>query len=137
MTEDALEWDDGFVLGVKQIDEQHKQLVRLLAKSYNAIILDGPQTEFDLIIKELFDYSTDHLSTEEMLMTEYNFPGMESHLLEHAEFSRNIEEFRDMCDRGDSSVAIDVLVFLRGWLINHILKTDRQYVEFLISKGVD
>jgi hemerythrin len=136
MTVGSIEWDNSLVLGIKQIDEQHQQLVRLLGKSYNAIILDGPQTEFDLIVKELSDYSAYHLSTEERLMTEYGFPHMNSHLLEHAELSRNVKEFRDKCDSEDSSVAIDVLVFLRGWLINHILKTDRLYAEFLIGKGV-
>ncbi len=131
-----IEWDDSLILGIRQIDEQHQHLVGLFGKSYHAIILDGPQSEFDHIVKELSDYATYHLSTEERLMTEYSYPQMNSHLLEHAEFSRNIREFRDKCERGDSSVAIDVLVFLRGWLVNHILKTDRLYAEFLISKGV-
>jgi len=132
----SIEWDNSLILGIKQIDEHHRHLVGLLSKSYNAILLDNPQAELEAIVEELSKYTAYHFSVEESLMTEHAFPHMNSHLIEHAEFSRNVKEFRDMCNRGDSSVATEVLVFLRGWLVNHILKVDREYAAFLIDKGV-
>ncbi len=136
MTVESIEWDSSLVLGIKQIDEHHQHLVSLLGKSYNTIMLNDPQAELEVIVKELSEYTAYHFATEERLMTEHDFPRTLSHLLEHAEFSRNIKEFQDMCNKGDSSVAVEILVFLRGWLVNHILKVDREYGTFLISKGV-
>ena len=131
-----VEWESKLDLGIKKIDEHHRQLVKILNDTYNAIILDSKQAELEAIIEKLADYTTYHFTTEERLMTEYNFSGMNCHLLEHEEFSRNILDLQDMCSRGESVIAIDLLVFLRGWLVNHILKVDRVYVTFLINKGV-
>ena len=131
-----VEWESKLDLGIKKIDEHHRQLVKILNDTYNAIILDSKQAELKAIIEKLADYTTYHFTTEERLMTEHNFSGMNDHLLEHEEFSRNILDFQDMCSRGESVIAIDLLVFLRSWLVNHILKVDREYVTFLIKKGV-
>jgi hemerythrin len=131
-----VEWENKLNLGIKKIDEHHRQLVKILNDTYNAIILDCKQPELEAIIEKLADYTTYHFTTEERLMTEHNFGGMHNHLLEHEKFSRNILDFQDMCSRGESVIAIDLLVFLRGWLVNHILKVDREYVTFLINKGV-
>ena len=69
-------------------------------------------------------------------MTNHGYGGMNHHLLEHEEFSRNVLDFQDKCSKGESVNAMDMLLFLRGWLVNHILKIDREYAAFLINKGV-
>jgi hemerythrin len=132
----SIEWDDSLILGIKQIDEHHRHLVGLLSKSYSTILLDDPQAELEAIVEELSEYTAYHFSFEERLMAEYDFPHIIPHRLEHAEFSRNVMEFKDMLTRGEASLATEVLVFLRGWLVNHILKVDRVYATFLIDKGV-
>jgi hemerythrin len=136
VTVSSIEWDDSLILGIKQIDEHHRHLVGLLSNCYNAIMLDDPQAELEAIVEELSGYTNYHFTFEERLMAEHDFPGMNAHLLEHAEFSRNVRDFQDMCNSGDASVATEVLVFLRGWLVHHILKVDRVYATFLINKGV-
>ena len=37
----------------------------------------------------------------------------------------------------NSNVTFELLHFLRGWLTHHILGTDKAYVPFLLSKGVE
>jgi hemerythrin len=136
VTVESIEWDDSLILGIKQIDEHHRNLVGLLSKSYSALLLDNPQAELEGIVGELVEYTAYHFSFEERLMAEYDFPYMNSHRLEHAEFSCNVRDFQDMLKRGDAALVTEVLVFLRGWLVNHILKVDRVYATFLIDKGV-
>ena len=131
-----VEWESNLDLGIKKIDEHHQHLVDILNNTYNAIILDSQQAELEAIIGKLADYTTYHFTAEERLMTYHSFSGINKHLLEHEEFSRNVLDFQDMCSRGESIIAMDVLVFLRGWLINHILEVDREYATFLIKKGV-
>ena len=129
-------WESKLNLGIRKIDEDHQSLVDILNKTYNAIILDSQPAELEAIIEKLADYTTYHFTAEERLMTEHSFSGRNHHFLEHEAFSRNVLDFQDKCSRGESEIAMDVLVFLRGWLVNHILKVDREYAAFLINKGV-
>jgi len=39
-------------------------------------------------------------------------------------------------DNGDFMISIELLSFLKGWLTDHILKTDMAYSQFLIDRGV-
>ena len=32
-------------------------------------------------------------------------------------------------------MSADLMLFLKRWLTNHIMRTDKEYAEFVISKG--
>ncbi len=34
------------------------------------------------------------------------------------------------------AISEDLMLFLKRWLTNHIMKTDKDYTEFLLAKGV-
>ncbi len=136
MTLTFIKWDSKLELGIKQIDQHHHRLVELLDNTYDAIMLNKSQTELDVIIKELSEYAMYHFATEKYLMTEYGFPSINSHLLEHEKFSNHIRDFQERCSRAEFLVAIDVLSFLWNWLVNHIMKVDRAYADYLIARGV-
>jgi len=39
-------------------------------------------------------------------------------------------------DSGKGSVSVDLLNFLKDWLVGHIGNSDKKYSQFLNSKGV-
>ncbi|MDH5571861.1 MAG: hypothetical protein OEY89_08855 [Gammaproteobacteria bacterium] len=48
---------------------------------------------------------------------------------------QKINEFQAQFDSEDVAVSKKVLRYLEDWLINHIRITDKQYTDFLNSKG--
>jgi len=57
--------------------------------------------------------------------------------VQHTKFINKINDFREEFNNGDTSVALDVVHFLQDWLVTHIHKTDRAYVETFKKHGIN
>jgi len=136
MKVEIMPWKDEYAVGIKQIDEQHKRLVRLL-NELNQAMADGKGREVMTgILSQLVDYTKGHFATEERLMQGYLYPGYAAHKLEHDQLTKTVLKFQQDVNSGKAVMSIEVLDFLKNWLRNHILGTDKRYAPFLNSKGV-
>jgi hemerythrin len=132
-----IEWDSSLILGVKQIDEHHEHLVSILNECYRTLMRHNQEQELQVVIDELRDYTHYHFETERKLMDDLGYAAANSHLAAHEKFTSSILEFQDRLQSGESLVAMDVLMFLKEWLVDHIQKTDRVFTTFLKQKGVE
>lgn len=130
-------WTSGMEVGVKKVDEQHKDLVEQINKLHSAMMerrgadLVGSTLEF------LKNYALTHFSTEEGLMRVYNYPGYETHKKLHEEFKVDFLKLaKEISDNPHSSIVVlQMESRLSGWLVNHIKKVDKETFAFLASKG--
>lgn len=127
-----IKWNNSLSLRVKILDEHHRHLVTLLNKSYNAIQLNDKHI-IELILSELFDYAKYHFSTEEHLMHENNFPSLLDHEKDHNHFFYQIDELQSRLQVGESLHNIQIVVFLKEWLTDHILVKDRELADYLLA----
>jgi len=88
------------------------------------------------IINRLIDYTQYHFETEERLMEAYNFPGYVHHKAEHAKLTRQVQEFQRQYRQNPMGLSVQLLNFLKSWVADHILQTDKQYTRFLNNQGV-
>jgi hemerythrin len=128
-----IEWNNNFNLGINVIDDHHHQLLSLVNNIYNAIQLNNTQ-EAKVIIYNLFDFIKYHLSTEERLMQEYNYPSIDEHELSHSVFCIKLNELQSKLNSDDSLYNIQLVVYLKDWLMDHILINDRELAKYIISK---
>ena len=134
MTE-KIEWKKEYELGVPLIDGQHKKLVDLAGDLYDALTGDPEQYKQNLagILKALGDYTVYHFSTEEALIEEQGYPGIQSHRLAHKNFTSQIEN--QMKRVSDSTEAgFKFYDFVLSWLLTHILKADKLWADFIAQK---
>ena len=68
-------WDDHYSVGIRYIDEQHKNLVSYTNRLYKACLKSEQEarTEFQKIIPRLVDYVKFHFSAEEQMMERVKF----------------------------------------------------------------
>ncbi|MCX6270747.1 MAG: bacteriohemerythrin [Bacteroidetes bacterium] len=131
-----IEWEDSYNLGIEHLDNQHKGLVKQINILHAAMKIGKGKESLDEILKALINYTATHFKSEEELFFQYNFPDSKKHIAEHEKFVKEVLKFKEDFDKGRLMVSIDVLHFLKGWLINHILGSDMGYKSFLLSKGV-
>jgi hemerythrin len=131
-------WNDSFATGVTEIDEQHMILVHTLNEATTKLAHTASKELLEQITQDLLSYALYHFDTEEELMREYGYQAaddaMKQHLAQHRSFSAQVVSARDNLRAGAEVSADALLDFLKTWLVNHILKTDRQLGEFIVAK---
>lgn len=137
---DLIVWNDDLVTGVAKIDEQHRILVNSINDANTRLATNASAEMLDQISRDLLSYALYHFETEEELMLQFKYAEAQTgdsdiHLRQHREFSAKVVEVREGIKAGNLISREDLLTFLNGWLINHILKMDKHLAAFILSKG--
>jgi hemerythrin len=127
-------WNDSYLLGIERFDQHHKHLVGLLNATYDAFNAGTTIGKIESVLQELIDYSAYHFTSEERSMSECSYPGLARHKEEHERFIRRITEMDFDFRKVSKDVSLDIILFLKEWLINHILKSDAEYGVFFNSQ---
>ncbi|MBJ6798770.1 bacteriohemerythrin [Geomonas propionica] len=117
-------WDGTLAVGHDMIDQHHEHLLELLNKTYDEFCEQKSKQGLEAVLDELIDYATYHFGQEELLMEQTDFPGKEEHLREHAYFARRVGEIQKDILAGTGHLSLEVISFLRNWLVNHISQKD-------------
>jgi hemerythrin len=126
-----IEWDDFYSVNIAQIDEQHKGLVGMIGELQDAMSLGVAKDVLGKVIDNLIDYTIVHFNTEEELLRTHNYPETNQHLLEHEKLTERVLEFKSKFNNGGISTTIEFMEFLSGWLIHHIVESDKKYGEYI------
>lgn len=135
----TLNWTNDFSIGIKEIDEEHKEIVQNFSKLYT-LMKDGKGHEyFHELIYFLNDYVHRHFDNEEIIMTKINYNKLDEQKRCHHDFKLRVEEFVKDYDGQNASNAdlIKINLFIKHWLIHHILIEDRkigEYFESIVNK---
>jgi hemerythrin len=122
-------WRDDYALQVPRIDEEHKLLFAAGDKLHKAIVTGKSGPLLEPLIDELAEYGRTHFAHEEEFMVEIRYPRIMAHKGEHQSFTKRVEVFREAVHAGDRTLALNVLQFLKSWLVEHIGTSDVQVRE--------
>jgi hemerythrin-like metal-binding protein len=126
-----INWSDLMSVKNGQMDADHKQLVRLINELYSAMWLDQAHTVIQTCLDSLKQYVRYHFQAEEELMAQASYPGLKAHQAVHGTFIDTVADMEKRWQEGDSEVSEQMMDLLQGWLVDHIMKVDMQYTEYL------
>jgi hemerythrin len=129
------EWTEALSVGVESIDAQHKQLIEMLNDLYASMRSTKGKAELDKILAGLADYAAEHFAAEERLMQQSEFPGYAAHCQIHEDFRAKIATIAAEYAAGKHAVTVELMGFLRNWLLRHIAEQDQQYAMHLQQSG--
>lgn len=125
-----IQFTDDCLLGVEQIDEEHRYLFELLARGDSLLQNEYGRDIYEDIkslLGELENYADEHFSHEEAYMKEIRDPELILQRIQHMVFRETITEFllKNIDDDEDQQHALEELLsFLTKWLYRHILSSD-------------
>ncbi|MBI5142129.1 MAG: bacteriohemerythrin [Nitrospirae bacterium] len=129
-------WDDRFSVNVREIDEQHKRLIGMINELHDGMKSGGGKAAVAPILKRLVDYTLYHFSTEERYMAQHRYPGELAHKTEHKKFTDKVMDFHKKFDAGTAAVSLELMTFLKSWLTDHIMVTDKKYSKHFNDHGL-
>jgi hemerythrin len=130
-----LAWNDSFSVGVTSLDTQHTVLFDILNDLHDAMMAGKAHALTGPILKKLVTYTREHFAAEEGLLTVSKYPGLEAHKLLHLDLIKQVEDYSERFDKGEITLNLHLLNFLRDWLTNHIMKVDHEYGPWLNEHG--
>lgn len=129
-------WVDDYSVNIKEMDEQHKKLIQLINGFYDTLRSDVDKETISTLLNEVIDYTKVHLSREEEIMREYDFPEYETHKIDHDDFTARVMDIKKQYEEGDNSAVSKIAILLCSWLMNHIAFQDKKYGVHCNNKGV-
>jgi hemerythrin len=137
ITRPIFEWRDEYGTNIKEIDEEHKELLGKINNVYHAIAIRKDYGTLQEAIESLIGFSRKHFQHEQRLMQENEFPDFEWHRKKHEKFMEDVANLRkEISTNGMKKHNAELVNFFKDWIINHILTADRKYGPFLNQKGI-
>lgn len=133
---DIIKWRESYKTGIVDMDNHHRQLIKLINQLYEIVRDNTGYESVDAILHEMANYADYHFRAEENLLEQHDFPGLEEQRKSHGHYLSQIDELRKNFDKNNRESVQNIYVFLRNWLINHIVLEDKKYGTFLWGKGV-
>jgi len=130
-----IEWRDSYSVRIKEIDEDHRILIRLFNDLANAMRQGKGKERLDQILMQLIGYTKLHFSREEKIMMAYKYGDYQAHKQIHDQLTEKVLQLYDQQKEEGFYLSVEVLFFLKNWLEEHILEKDMLLGAYLNKAG--
>lgn len=131
---DYIKFDDSLRVGNKIIDQEHAILIEYINLLQKAVENQSGDRVLHQVLQGLIEYTKTHFFVEEELMKAFKYPDYDGHKSAHEIFKKKIENLNKNVEQADMNISDSVLLFLKQWLTDHILKVDKKLSDFLADK---
>ncbi|MCL2007539.1 MAG: bacteriohemerythrin [Treponema sp.] len=129
-------WNDGYITGIKLIDDQHKEMVQATNELYDACTR-GPDEAlvcFKKTIQMMVNHTKEIFAHEEDLFDLTAYPDAATHKLQHKEFIKAILEHGQKLSSGARFVPNAFVRYLGEWVSSHIALEDKKFGIYYAEK---
>lgn len=131
-----LKWSEAMSVGVPELDADHRVLIEIINEldtttGQTDLKSDVKQSTVEKILRSLLRYAEYHFGREEKVLEVCGYDGIEGHKKIHQDFIQKLSataaSFDVNPDKNADAVIDELLIFLKDWLVHHILIEDMAY----------
>ena len=124
------EMKDEYLTGIEEIDKEHRVLFEIAEEIYNLCENEFVPDKYDDIVSligRLKQYTMMHFEHEEAYMESIHYKKMFTQKVQHENFRNKLESIDlESIDENQEQAVEDLLKFVTDWLVEHIMRTDKQ-----------
>ena len=149
-----LTWRNDWLLGIEQLDEDHRRMVHLLNLLFAApetpMTGAGPtetgvQTAETIVadaraillerLDEVIEHLRAHFAREEAFLHSIDFPGYDEHSSEHAlQMAEFVQLRREILGQGTDHLDAEIIGGIKRWFFNHVIAEDHRFAAYYFEK---
>ncbi len=133
----SFSWQKDYEIGVDEIDLEHKSIIDNYEKLYHYMITGKGHDYYDEMVQFLEKYVNEHFVHEELFQKSINYDQMAEHAEHHRLFKEKV--FGIIANQKEKEVTnmdlVRINLFLKDWLLHHILVEDAKIGIFLGKKA--
>lgn len=128
-----IDWSDQLSVKNITIDAEHKKLVNLTNRLHDAMRKGEGSKVAGGILEELILYTKTHFKNEEGIMRSHNYYDLDNHIAQHNSFVKEVEDFHTKFKAGSVTISVNLINFLKNWLIDHIQGSDKKFGNLIAA----
>jgi hemerythrin len=136
MADTLFKWDESFLIGIEELDHEHKVLIDDINRLHQELASHDQKSEIEKCLGDIYARMQAHFALEEHVMKEHEYEYFDEHKREHDHLLDNFTEYmlQFLNDTGVSS-SISVEGSLKHWVVNHIITSDKKMSLMVQEKG--
>jgi len=137
MTDTLFEWDESFLIGIEELDHEHKVLIDDIKRLHEELTRHDQKLEIEKCLGDIYARMQAHFALEEHVMKEHEYEFFDEHKREHDELLDSFTEYMlQFLNDADVSTSITVEGPLKHWVLNHIITSDKKMSLMVREKGL-
>ncbi|MBF0453199.1 MAG: bacteriohemerythrin [Magnetococcales bacterium] len=124
-------WSEELETGIEFVDYDHQILVGMVNDLHQALKQERGSDALEKILSALAQYTVEHFAREEKIFDQFNYPDTEAHKKEHKKLVDMVVQLIEQFKAGEFTVAMDLMLAAKDWLIKHIMHTDMNFAPFM------
>jgi hemerythrin-like metal-binding protein len=125
-------WTDYLSVGVPEMDEEHRQFISRVNDLNKAIIESEDKKTVEHMMDLMLMEAAHHFWHEQELLARWNYPDTAAHTAKHAELTAQFDRMmKEFAESEISFVWALKGLRLKNLLVEHLLKEDMKYRDFL------
>ena len=127
MTDTLFKWDDSFLIGIKELDHEHKVLIDDINRLHEELTKHDEKSKIEECLGDIYARMQAHFALEEHVMKEHGYRYFDDHKREHEELLDSYTEYMVQF-LNDDGVSYDKSMEdnLKHWVITHIVTSDKK-----------
>lgn len=130
-------WNTDYAIGIEKIDDQHKELFRILNELGEAMWDGKGKEEIGKTLTFLANYTVEHFTSEEEFMLAHGYPDYPEHKRVHEDFVAEVTEFIEKFNNEELPVSVttSVLNRLGDWTRQHVRQMDKEIGAYVSRRA--
>ena len=130
-TASLLSWNQTYEIGYATLDAEHRSLLMIMNQLFVAITQTKETAAVGHAFDAMVDYTKTHLSHEEQMMQDADYPDYPRHLQQHHHLIHRLQDIFAKYQAGEALAGKELLNFLANWWNGHITTFDMKFSRFL------
>ncbi|TAN59169.1 MAG: bacteriohemerythrin [Magnetospirillum sp.] len=127
-----VQWSSQFSVGIVAIDEDHRKLFAMIDEMRDMVVRQAHPDDIEFLLERMIDFAAYHFRREEALLQGNGYPGFVGHKTNHDRFATQaaavLVDWRAGRRDGVTAKFADDI---EAWLVEHVMKEDMAYKDFL------
>jgi hemerythrin len=126
-----LEWTPEYSVNIPEIDREHEVWFETVNRLHEAMLVGKGVEHLAAILAESTQSAFAHFAHEEQLMAAAGYAESAAHVEQHDEMRRMCREFGERFARGETTMTIELTLYLSDAITKHVLAFDCPMGEYL------
>jgi hemerythrin len=127
MTDTQIEWDDSFLIGIEELDFEHKVLINDINRLHLELARQDEKSEIEKCLGDIYARMQAHFALEEHVMKEHQYRFFDEHKREHERLLDSYSEYMmQILNNSAVTSSNSIEDTLRRWVLNHIFNSDKK-----------